>query len=437
MRTADTYPIGFWNYTDITNPNGSRVQDWVDAGMTIAHTPRYVAGAGNKEKMVAVLDEAGRRGIGCILWDERLSAWWPDKLDEAELRRALDAVIADFGSHPAVIGFHVTDEPGVWGDVEVDASRFVYRATKERVPHLRPFLNLHPWHMTGFSTSGLMSRPGKRYVDVLDEYVKAVGMDYLCYDCYSQMKEGDSGFNMYFRNLEMYREAARRNNIPYWTTLLCAGHFRYRPPTEDDYRWQVSTAAAHGAQGILWFHLYLMRGDSDYRGAPIDEHWERTESFAWMSRVNRTFQRMYGGLLMRLRLESVYHINRTYGGVPLFEEGCDDLVFCTHIPGEQGAILSRFTHEDGGRYYALTNNSQTQSVEGIIRFRADGIELREVGWDGPGTAPAGRVEEYHGDLDSWRGVRSIRVGDWLKPGQMRMWKVVETDRGAGRGSARR
>jgi hypothetical protein len=425
MLKNGKYPIGFWNYADIDNPHARNVSDWADAGMTIAHTPRYVAGEGSKRDMLAVLDEAQRSDIGCIVCDERLTTWWPDKYNEAEFRRNLKAVIDDFGHHPAVIGLHVTDEPGVYGDVEVDNSRVVYRLMKELAPHLKPFLNLHPWHMAGLSTSGLMGRPGMRYVDVLDEYVKATGMDYLCYDCYAQMNAGDSGFNMYFRNLEMYREAAQRNHIPFWTTLLCAGHYRYRPPTEDDYRWQVHTAAAHGAQGILWFHFYLLHPHSNYRGAPIDEHWERTESFEWMSRIDRTFQRMFGGLMMKMRLVSVHHINRTYGGVPLFEEGCDDLVVCSHIPADRGAILSRYVHEDGSRYYALTNNSQTESVDGFIRFRAEGIELHEVTWNGLNPRASGKVEEFHGDLDCWRGVKSVRVGDWLAPGQMIMWKVTQ------------
>ena len=52
---------------------------------------------------------------------------------------------------------------------------------------------------------------------------------------------------MYFTNLREFEAASRRHGIPYWTTLLSVGHFRYRCPREDDMRWQVSTAAAHGA----------------------------------------------------------------------------------------------------------------------------------------------------------------------------------------------
>lgn len=425
MLKNGKFPTGFWNYTDIDNLKANNVKDWADAGMTIALSPRYIEGKGNKERMVAVLDEAAKYDIGCILCDERME--WQHAIDKDDYRRRLQAVIADFGHHPAVIGLHVGDEPGVNGDDEVDRSRFIYRLMKEMAPHLKPFLNLHPWHMTNLSTSGLMSRPGMKYVDVLDEYVKDARLDYLCYDCYAQMNPGDSGYNMYFKNLELYREAAQRNNIPFWTTLLCSGHFKYRAPTENDYRWQIYTAAAHGAQGILWFHFYLLNPHGSYSGAPIDEHWERAESFEWMSRVQRTFHKFFGGLLMKMKLDKVYHINRSYGGVPLFEEGCDDLVICAHIPAERGAILSRFIHEDGSIYYALTNNSQTETLDASIRFRADsGLKLYEVRWDGLSDQPGSSAqEEYHGYLDCWRGVKSIRVGDWMTPGQMLLWKMVK------------
>ena len=423
MLKNGKYPIGFWNYTNIDNPKARNVQDWVDAGMTVAHTPSCVAGEGNKAHMLAVLDEAGRNDIACIVCDERLHAAY----HETETRKSYQAVADDFARHPAVIGLHVGDEPIAQGDVEANDSRLVkrYRLAKEVAPHLKPFLNLHPWSVDS-STSGLMGRPGMKYIDVLDEYVRETGMDYLCYDCYSQMNAGDSGFNQYFHGLEVYRAAAEHNGIPFWTTLLCVGHFRYRCPNEDDLRWQLHTAAAHGAQGILWFFFYMRMPHCNFRLSPIDEHWERTETFTWLSRVNRTFQRIYGSLLMKMKLEAVWHVNRTYGGVPLFEDGCDPLVVCTHIPPECGAILSRFRHEDGSLYYALTNNSTTESIRGnSIRFRAEGLALHEVLWNGVSPTSSGTVEEFHGPLDMYRGVKCILTGDSLAPGQMTMWKVAK------------
>ena len=102
----------------------------------------------------------------------------------------------------------------------------------------------------------------------------------------------------------------------------------------------------------------------------------------------------------------------------------DELVVSGHVPAEPGPILSRFRHKDGSLSHALTNNSRNQSIDGRIRSRADGVHLHEVGWKGVSPSPARRPEEFHGDLDSWRGVGSVKVCDRIAPGQMLPWKIV-------------
>ena len=45
-----------------------------------------------------------------------------------------------------------------------------------------------------------------------------------------------------------------------------------RVPTQDDIRWQLNTAAAHGYTGFMWFYLYENEFDPwwGYRGSPIN-----------------------------------------------------------------------------------------------------------------------------------------------------------------------
>ena len=61
------------------------------------------------------------------------------------------------------------------------------------------------------------------------------------------------------------------------------GFWNYRCPNEDDFRWQLNTAIAHGAKGILWFFFYMRYPHDNARLSPIDEHWKRTETFQWLS----------------------------------------------------------------------------------------------------------------------------------------------------------
>ena len=107
---------------------------------------------------------------------------------------------------------------------------------------------LYPDHSDKFERVGY-----ENWSDYLDAVVRKADVDFLCYDCYRQMKGQIDG---YFRNLRFFREAAWRNGVPFWTTLLSVGHFRYRCPSYDDIRWQFNTAICSGVNGILWFYYF-------------------------------------------------------------------------------------------------------------------------------------------------------------------------------------
>ena len=414
------YPIGFWNYETL-GKGGGNVDEWAELGVTVTMTPQFNPALSQKEDMIALLDQAHEKGIQCIIYDKRLADWFPTSYNEERMRAAITAVTEDFGSHPAVVGYHLSDESGVYGPEEVKGSIEVYKLMKEIAPHLKPFLNLHPWHMTDLSTSGLMDRPNMRYVDVLEEYAHLAHLDYFCYDCYSQMRPGDTGFNMYFRNLEMYREAGDRVGIPYWTTLLCTEHFNYHAPSRDEYRWQVNTAAAHGCKGLLWFYLY----PSVEGSCPIDITGRKTEAFYHMAAVHKAFLDKCGDILLHSHLEAVYHVNRTYGGVQLFEDWMDPLCFSSATPWDKGLILSRFRHEDGSLYYAMTNLSSTEQASLSMYFRCDENDYYPVASTGEiAAAPAKGDGTRTGYLNSWRDTPAICLGDWFLPGEMKMWKVV-------------
>ena len=423
-NAMDKYPIGFWNYAALGR-GGDDVDDWAELGVTVAMTPRFVEGESSKEDMIALLDRAHEKGMKCILFDMRLLDWWPLKYDGERLRKYVAQVTEDFGSHPALMGYHVTDEPGVHGPEEVKNSIAACRMIKEAAPHLKHFLNLNPWHMTGPSTSGLMNRPHKRYVDVLEEYAKEAGLDFLSYDCYSQMKPGESGFNMYFRNLEMYREAAGRCSIPFWTTLLCTEHYNYRAPTLNDYRWQVNTAAAHGCKGILWFQLYPSWPGSN----PYSLSGRKRESFYDLADVHKVFLDRYADILLHSELEEVWHVNRTFGGVQLFEDWADPLCFASGTDWDKGLILSRFRHEDGSLYYAMTNLSAEKADNMHMYFCCDGFSYHEISENGtPREKPSGTEARRTDSGGSWDNTLSVKIGGWFLPGEMKMWKAVPKEK---------
>jgi hypothetical protein len=199
------------------------------------------------------------------------------------------------------------------------------------------------------------------------------------------------------------------------------GHFRYRCPREDDLRWQVNTAVAHGAKGLLWFFFYMRQPHDNYRVSPIDEHGERTETFAWLSRVCRTFLRWHAPVLLDCALMRSCHVGKHWGGWPKFD-GRDRVAEARSSTGTP-LILSEFRHTNGAEYLAVVNNSQKESTQAELTIRGCCPRLHRVGWlstetdliDSTGSGPE-------------HGADHIKLRCWLAPGQMELYRVSESTR---------
>jgi hypothetical protein len=221
---------------------------------------------------------------------------------------------------------------------------------------------------------------------------------------------------MYFENLWTYWRAGQRHDLDYWTTLLSVGHFNYRCPREDDLRWQLNTALASGAKGILWFFLYMREPHDNYRVAPIDEHWERTETYDWLSRVCRTFLKWHAPILLESELVSAWHVGKAWGGWPLFA-GAGPVAKAESSNGTP-LIVSHFKHSGGADYLAVVNNSQAQSTRATLVVRGVKPNLHRVGWQGLETT----LIDSSGN-GAEQGPDYIKVGWWLAPGQMELFRI--------------
>ena len=348
-RAVEPFPVGFWNYTCMDMVGPETVRDWADAGMTLAMSPEFVAERDSVAAMRAILDAAAERGIKVIVCDHR-GGWWQGDSAEAEkaYRRGFARVLKDFGDHPAVFGFFVGDEPD---HANLPNACKAYRIQKEMAPHLSPFLNLDCWHWGTEETT-------PDWPAHLDGVVAKARPDMLAYDCYSQMGPSKGGIEKYFRNLRDFQAASARHKIPLWVTQLSVGHYAMRCPSEDDLRWQVNTALAHGANGLLWFFFYMRYPFENYRLAPIDEHWQRTETFHWLSRVNRTFLKWHAPVMRDLTLRRAHHVGESWAGFPPL----DGAGAVRAAEADQPLIVSFFADRQGRDYVAVVNNSLTTST---------------------------------------------------------------------------
>ncbi len=399
------FPIGFWNTIDASKVDASYVKDWADAGMTLAMTPDFDPQKHDKKSFLAILNAAAKAGIAVIVCDAR-THWRRLEGGEAAYRAGFKKALADFGKHKAVVGFFVGDEPD---GTQLANAYAAMRIQKELAPKLMPYLNHLPWY------PGVEPRLGFHdFQAFLADYVERARPDVISYDCYSQMRDD---LDLYFRNLRHFEQASRRAGLPFWNIILSAGHWLYRCPTEEDLRWQLSTSVAHGAKGILWYCFRLAGLHGNYRLLPIDEHGQRTETFAWLSRVNRTFLRMHAETLLDLTLVKAMHAGAVYGGWDAF--AADDLVIDVKSEQNLPLIVSRFSDSKGRPYVMLVNNHRRESQRTHLLVRGRRPAVFHVGWEGESQLPT--TGEFHCQLED-----SFQLTPYLAPGQMELFRVGQS-----------
>lgn len=405
------FPFGTWNYPSIKQKGAEEVERWVRCGMTLTQSFRFSYGADDKSRMLALLDECEKAGIRLIVCIDGLD--FRAFTNEEDYRKTFARAYEDFGRHPAAYGFHIGDEP--MGKEELAACITIHRIQKEIAPELTPFLNLYPYH-AGYEDNIL---GGRECIEWAKEFTAAADCHLLSYDCYTQMLSESWGVDLYFRNLRIYMDMAKATDSELWTTLLSVAHFHYRAPSEDDFRWQVSTAAASGCRSILWFYFYGGIPSDSYRKFPVDEFNEETETFRDLARVQKRFHAMYGDLLMTLKHRATYHIGQSFGEYPLFPENTHPLIKRVESPDNIPGILSFFEDKDGREYCILVNNSPDKpnrlnavldkKVEKILRIELNGERITDFA-------------KNHYDCEYKENEDEVTAGVWYAPGQMEMFR---------------
>ncbi len=379
----DAYPVLCWTYYLFTNrlDDARVVADWKALGINRPLSPR-VDGTTDKDAFRAFLDRCLDAGIRPYVYDTRIAdvsnihKLIVEKNDNGAAYRALvKQVVADWGDHPAVSGFYVGDEPDA---PDASATFLAARIQREEAPHLEPLLNLLPWY------DWIGERIGAKSLDVyLDRARRESGLDFLGYDCYAQQKRGraDADADVYFHNLREWAAFGKRSGARWNTTLLCTPHYSYTVETEDDFRWQISTAAAMGAKGLSWFYPDMHAGGHDnYRNAPVNALGERSETFGWMGTEMRLFQRQFGAAMMDLSWDAAYCAGRAFGGIP--ELASVSNLAVRSVASRDGALVSFFKDAQGASYVAFVALSRTASDNLRVTFAPEVVpeSLGIGGW---------------------------------------------------------
>lgn len=374
--------ISGWNYVPVGKIKAKEgVKELKQLGLNYPMSYKFYEGS-SKEEAIAFLDECDKQGLKTIWDDSRI--YYNVYLTQGEevYYKNVKKVVEDFGWHPALYGFMVGDEP-VGKDFDKVARSL--QICNELCPNKVHFLNLFPfWNEDNFyDTMGVHT--GLEYSEKVSKLIKDSGIKMIAYDYYGQCCYFDREVyqDAYFRNLWIFGKAARENNIELFNSVLSVGHWSLRVPTEDDFRWQISTSIASGATGLAWFFIYERTLDHSFRNSPIDLFYERTSTFESLSRQNRTVLQYLAPVIKDFEFAWSKHFNKSYGGFELFTYD-ENITEISYIINPSPLIVSKFMAKDGRIMMMIVNMNQSEPVKARIKLgeRFDNKCIEE--WFAPG-----------------------------------------------------
>jgi hypothetical protein len=312
-----------------------------------------------KEKNLKYLDKCQEVGIKALVADPRIWEMVRDKEKyPGPIGPYLDAAIADYASHPALLGYIVDDEPG--------ASLFPRIA--ETVDYLR---QKDPTHITYINLLPTYASVHQQlqtatYQEYVEKFLATVKCDLSGYDNYNGFKQwngegSDKEKGLppgpdFYNNLEIFRPIAAKHHQ---TWAVCIH------PDANDTRLRVMACLAYGARGIFYFTYW------NAWPAFLVKDGARTPEYEEAKKLNREIGAL-SKVLLGLECEAVYHAGEITGS-------CQPLPSGESIPKVEGgnAIVSLFKDAEGGRYLMVVNKDHAKAQTLTVTFDSP-VKLAEV-----------------------------------------------------------
>jgi hypothetical protein len=318
----------------------------------------YPVNGGNPEQNKAILNACEKHGLKYIPYDGRILAHGPG---DPQFASNLDAIIADYGNHPAMSGYFMTDEPAPGAFPLLGA---VNQYLLKKDPKHLPFINLLPNYVDE-------KYIGMKYDRYVEQFCEKVRPKLLCYDHYALFKGVERPG--YFANMETIRRNALKFDAAMGFIFQCTPHGTYRDPSETDLRWQVSTGLAYGCKALLYFTYFTPTdAQSNFHNGILDPKGNRTPHFAMAKKINAELKNL-SSTLVKLRSTAVYHTEPIPTG-------------CTKLPSnatvqakaEVPLVLGFFQHDNGSQWAMVVNRDLHKAAAATFTFDSKLTAVEEL-----------------------------------------------------------
>ncbi len=216
--------------------DSSRIAELAEAGFNVM-LPAY-NDSGIAATNLARLDLAAAHGLACLIADERFLGLDPATPGGSAL---LDSIMAQYGDHPALLGWYLGDEPlPPWNLLPP-----LHAALKARDATRIPYNNLHGRQRFASHDA---------WIAYTQDFMASMQPQVLSNDQYDFLATRDR--LQFTENAQGSMEKAQEAGIPWWAVIYLIEHAPYRAIGEGELRWQAAHALAHGARGIGYFSYW-------------------------------------------------------------------------------------------------------------------------------------------------------------------------------------
>jgi len=295
-----------------------------------------------------------------------------------------------FKDHPALAGYFLSDEPNrIYFPHLGELARKVKAIDNEHFCYINLFPNYASPEQLGTST----------YREYVQLFLKEVPVPILPFDHYP-IRVNASGVRflvgIWYENLEIIADEARKAEIPFWAHALSTAHGPYPLPTLADLRLQVYSNLAYGAQGIQYYTYWTQPFDAEglgYNNGPIEYNTgQRTPTWYTVQQMNREIKAL-SNVFLSAQVIKVEHIATNASGengdIPT---GTTRFIFANR-PAEAKKIIKNFTIpnntnalvsflKNGNRAYMVIVNKNLEGGDNVTFTISGGAGLQLIKKDG-------------------------------------------------------
>lgn len=374
------------------------IYKWIaDSGVNfIASSEINYSDSNSRDLIEQGLELAEKYGIGVYVSDARLNSVTTDDLDLVTEHSCVSnpaemaALLADYSRYESFLGTTIMDEP-------VTDSGFGYLASNhvQRFKYYETLTTMmnHYDNMTGYVN--LLGAYHMNSELSFENYLKGMGetMKLLSFDSYPFYEEA-GGVTYYLQSLGTVSKVAREEGYPFWAYTMAGTDHRDDGAagatteylTEAQTLWNVNTALAFGAKGLVYFPLLQpsyyshdgsANGENDYdRNGIIGANNEKNMYYDYVQNANEQVAAV-DEVLMKAENQGVIATGQAATDVSGFDSIITSTAKLKSVSGDD-AMVGCFTYQDTEAYYAMSYDYEATSDQTITLNFAGNYQYRII-----------------------------------------------------------